>query len=367
MRYIDRTWPLYSILILALVGIVFLCYKIFLERYYILVIDKDPHSQFENFIENSKIKDIDKNYRTSKERIGGIINTRKAHPYCGFKAQPGIMIKTGDYTNGLGEKSPYLSIKKNGVIRIAMIGGSVVYQGSTNDKTIIGAMAHQLKQEGFKVEYINAGIVSGITDQELSVVVHDLLDLQVDLIISFDGWNDIINPLFINGRIGWPWKNPTRNVHDHEFQHYYPPVKPLIYHFNREILTAIIGHYLDNIHKISVIAKAFDIKYLAVIQPMRNFDAASCQVESQSSPVNEFYCRIISSFKELDHESKGAVYVSLADYLKNQQNLFSGDIHITDDGNDIIAQRLSTIIQSRGLLSQTKPHRFNNEVHHLRD
>jgi lysophospholipase L1-like esterase len=49
----------------------------------------------------------------------------------------------------------------------------------------------RLRQHAPDVEVLNAGVGGYTSTQELGLVVHKLIDLEPDLVISFSGWNDV--------------------------------------------------------------------------------------------------------------------------------------------------------------------------------
>jgi lysophospholipase L1-like esterase len=70
--------------------------------------------------------------------------------------------------------------------RIIVIGGSAVY-GHGYQHTFVT----QLGRRRPDCEILNAGVIGYLTSQELALVVFRLLDLQPQLIIAFNGWNDL--------------------------------------------------------------------------------------------------------------------------------------------------------------------------------
>jgi len=177
------------------------------ENYFVRIYSKHKIPEFTKVMQEMKIVPLydDKNLPP----LTGWVDLRRPHPYCGFKALPTSLCiseeaKLEALHNSLGFRSHELGPKRPGVIRIAMLGSSAVWTGRKNEDTIIARLADLIGKRGFEVQYINAGISSANSNQALSVLVQDVLDLQPDIVISFDGYNDISNILEYNGRIGWP-------------------------------------------------------------------------------------------------------------------------------------------------------------------
>ena len=86
-------------------------------------------------------------------------------------------------------------IKPDNTYRIFVIGGSTVLGNSaTSDKTTIpGALQSFLDNSDLpkNVEVINAGIGGGFSFTEVNLIKNDLINYSPDLLIIYDGWNDI--------------------------------------------------------------------------------------------------------------------------------------------------------------------------------
>jgi lysophospholipase L1-like esterase len=300
-----------------------------------------------------------------KEKIKPL-QMRRAHPFCGFRTEPSVQGEIGYdpiqdshetdaildgfrglirghkfFINHAGFRSPILEPKKAAdTIRIAMLGSSSVWLGSENEKTIIAQLASLFQKNGQKIEYINAGIVSAVVSQELSVLVHDITDLEVDLVISFDGFNDIVMLTNYSGRIGWP---PMKRAS------YYPFVPPTPRIHARKLAIAV-DQYLSTIDKMARICDEFGIKYIATLQPSldyaRNKDAL---FKAKQIARVAFFQAVVEEFAKRDKaKTHGGHYISMADSV--DEKLYMDLVHFNDEGNGIVADRLYKIIEERGIL-----------------
>jgi len=98
--------------------------------------------------------------------------------------------------NSLGFRGDEFSeIKPSNTYRIFMVGGSTMFgAGATSDKaTIPGYLQHHLngKDFGFDIEVINSGIQGADSNTELKSIKQKLVRLSPDLLIIYDGWNDM--------------------------------------------------------------------------------------------------------------------------------------------------------------------------------
>jgi len=98
--------------------------------------------------------------------------------------------------NSLGFRGPEFSeIKPPNTYRIFMVGGSTMFgSGESSDETTIPAILQKMfDSDSFvqKIEVINAGISGGNSDSELRLIEEKLLAFSPDLVVVYDGWNDL--------------------------------------------------------------------------------------------------------------------------------------------------------------------------------
>ena len=98
--------------------------------------------------------------------------------------------------NALGFRgSDFSEIKPPNTYRIFMLGGSTMFgAGATSDETTIPAYLQQLLNEknfGFNIEVINSGIQGADSNTESNLIERKLVRFSPDLIIIYDGWNDL--------------------------------------------------------------------------------------------------------------------------------------------------------------------------------
>lgn len=294
---------------------------------------------------------------------GGSFTYRKPHPYVGFKSQPNASYASGEtFTESHGFKSPELGAKRPNVIRIAMVGGSVAFQGTpnTNKDDIIAKVSQKLHARGYETEYVNTGVLSFISNQELNVLVDDLLDMDIDILVSLDGFNDIHHVMYYNGRVGWPpmrWDDFGSSDPEvkQECPAYYPAIKPTM--LNKEAHARALENYLDNIYKMSKICDAFGVEYVALLQPLRGFGPGGCDLtgvdDVNIASKRRFYCKVQNVFAEWDKaRMNNASYVSLAGVLNDKQQLFQDECHFTSEGNEVVANKIVDVIMERKIVDQ---------------
>ena len=98
--------------------------------------------------------------------------------------------------NSLGFRgAEFFTVKPPDTYRIFMVGGSTMFgAGATSDETTIPGYLQQFLNEkdfGFDIEVINSGIQGADSNAELKLIEQKLVRFSPDLIIIYDGWNDL--------------------------------------------------------------------------------------------------------------------------------------------------------------------------------
>jgi lysophospholipase L1-like esterase len=120
------------------------------------------------------------------------------------------------YTNEDGFRIPapgykLPKAKPAGQLRIAVLGGSLTQLASTFDTTLPGALKLLLQSRypGRDIEVINAGIQSAVSRQSLVQLVTTVVDYHPDIVILYDGGNDIGLPFTYESRPNFPYNFQT--------------------------------------------------------------------------------------------------------------------------------------------------------------
>jgi lysophospholipase L1-like esterase len=103
---------------------------------------------------------------------------------------------SGVKNNTFGFRAPEFTEKKENVVRIVLLGGSVAYGcgATTNDKTISGHLENILKKKissNLKIECFNLAQINNFLSQDLLIANTFFLKLKPDYVISLAGWNEI--------------------------------------------------------------------------------------------------------------------------------------------------------------------------------
>ena len=110
--------------------------------------------------------------------------------------------------------------KPPGQLRVAVLGGSAVQTGSSFEFTIAGSLKLLLQRrfQGRDVEVINAGIVSSVSRQAIVYLLFTVLEYQPDVVILYDGFNDLMLPLNYESRPNFPYNFQTVEVAWEEYR-----------------------------------------------------------------------------------------------------------------------------------------------------
>ena len=97
--------------------------------------------------------------------------------------------------NSEGFRGDEFSQKKpDDIYRIVMVGGSTMLGAETTYDTTIPGIVQKLFDKQYpdrKVEVINAGVSGGNSHTEYELISNKLVNYEPDLIIMYDGWNDL--------------------------------------------------------------------------------------------------------------------------------------------------------------------------------
>ena len=97
--------------------------------------------------------------------------------------------------NSVGLRGEEFSEEKpSNVFRIFMVGGSTMLSAEVSDDSTIPSMMQKMfdiQNLDREIEVINAGISGGNSISELELIKSKLVNYEPDLVIMYDGWNDL--------------------------------------------------------------------------------------------------------------------------------------------------------------------------------
>jgi len=284
---------------------------------------------------------------------------RKPLPYVMFGGTKDVeCYHKGERLNSLGYrgKAP-LPSKDPDEFRIFVLGGSTIVLGVN---TVPDLLEKELRNNGFEnVNVYNFGIVSSVSSMEISRILFEISEFSPDLIVMYNGANDIIQPYNWDPRPGYPFNfiayenNPLLQ---RDVKHY--PTIPLflygssIFQFlfpsyfvqkfvpleekrnevgykSSEWEDAIAKTYVKNLVKADAISKAFGAEFIVFFQPTL-FTKEPLHEEERKMVIPELrdyylrvYKKIISEIAKQPSELK---VIDLSDIFDGDDNLVFRDL-----------------------------------------
>ena len=251
-------------------------------------------------------------------------------------------------------------IQKNPDYRIFMIGGSTTFGvGSSSDsKTIPSYLQHIIdmnNNDGLNIEVINAGIPKAFSITEIELIQNKILAYQPDMLIIYDGLNDI----------GYNLKQSDSSdislfdsiIRQINRGSYYTPKILIQHYFNYKHNTVdVLPFNSSGINEKTLLWKErwgkicqqdTNFKTIVILQPF---------VDTKFKPLSE---EEMKYYKHYDSESVSKyyqLYANKLDELKDSCDLtidlrdafasFSNTIyfdsgHVSDFGNEVVANQIS--------------------------
>ena len=209
-------------------------------------------------------------------------------------------------------------VKPDGLYRVITVGGSTMFgYGATSNETTIPRYFETLLQNDSKlydVEVINAGIQGATTFTELELIKNKLIEYEPDLIIVYDGWNDLRSN-YSSEYVLKNWNEMCQLSQENNFELmiFLQPIAG----FGDKVLTEQEFEYAQN---------------------GQNYDGFPL---IQSFELYNEYAQNLSALKNCNH---GVDLRFVFDDVSGP--IYWDQGHVSDKGNDIIAQSLLEIFLS---------------------
>lgn len=247
-------------------------------------------------------------------------------------------------TNNLGLRDDYTAVPKpEGLFRILCIGGSTTVEGWTNETTYPSLLENKLKEAFPKVhlEVVNWG-VSGVTSRVEFEKMSDYLRLNPDLIIEYNGVNDICwlyFPYIDRNTVGWKRLARRSRFLNNKLNWYLLPGKEAIrnYFENTTIKNLNAVNKAAGQKKVPVLFCSFsypDVNLLS--KKEREYFEFDLKGQWQGKYITfRSYRRMVEIYNQSlkDYcQRQGIPYVPVAENLRGGMNYFVDISHLTDDG-----------------------------------
>ena len=296
------------------------------------------------------------------------------YPYLMYRTKPNFSSDTINI-NSTGLRGLEVPKKKSSVTRIVVVGGSAAMgYGSSSDNTTFTALLQNKLNTGSTgnktYEVINAGLPSAILMQEFILITLDLIDMEPDIVIVFDGFNDMVGAVLNDRRPGYPWKynelekamniSITKAFIRKRLMNY-RPTKKIIELIEKKKLDRIkrsrdyslnpaaVQFYKKTIDRMAHLLKSYGITPVFAYQPSLYLKVAKTDFETatlakESSTRVEVLTEMLRQGKAAMREAaldNNAIFIDCVSVFNgHKKNIFFDPVHFGDNGQEILAQFL---------------------------
>ena len=278
------------------------------------------------------------------------------YPYLYF------MLKQDDgYRNANGLKIFTSKEKPDNTYRIITSGGSVVYGQKPQES--IAANLEQILQDSFpntKIEVLNAGIPAYVIEQEFILIQLLLQYYEPDLIISLDGYNDLIT-CEINRYYKSPDVLPPHNWRDFRYVRQQEKKKKLYGRFYGvfpniyRLYDFALRHSFDKkfeYSELSIHKETIAITYTNRVSDIQAFCYGKgiayyhfLQPIQFSKPQNERETQLLEIYSCIDQNLSQLPYSnSLLGIFNSSNSIYTDECHVNAVGNQIFARSIVPFI-----------------------
>jgi hypothetical protein len=282
--------------------------------------------------------------------------------------------------------------KTPGELRIFMLGGSTVEYGKP---PLPVCVEQELKRRGINgVRVFNYGVISQNSSQEVAHLVFHVLDSDPDIVVTYDGGNDIMDPLLYDPRPGYPfnflaYENNVlfKDVKEYPWPSLLAYGSEMLRHLFRNYFLEKFGNfsslrmnadygtnlwsekiakiYASNLAKAGQICKAYNVEYVAFFQPIifykrnavsdteKNILKGWPKIEANlvRPYTNDVRSRIIRNIREEQKKFSFPFYDFSEIFADSTDAVFTDYIHVNALSNKMIAvaicDRLIEVIAKR--------------------
>lgn len=310
---------------------------------------------------------------------------RQGVPYLMFAGQPNGEIESLNISlSKLGYRDEVPMPKPVNEYRIIMLGGSALFQGTPRVSSIVGSLEFSFSRQGYtNIRVYNWGVYSTVSGQELATMLFRAVDFAPDMIVVYDGSNDLTEPYFFDPRPGYPFdymaSEGGRRIIEGEFglfDLYAVLLRPTrlgytLFQFEiEEQITrrsrlqdeinagsdswreTIVMEYAANLAKMCRVARAFDVEFVALLQPMIFFKDTLTGKESALLGPKEYqdhtramYELAREEYQVLAEQFPECAFRDVSRLLApDDQELFMDPVHLTNEGYALVGRRLADIL-----------------------
>jgi lysophospholipase L1-like esterase len=224
-----------------------------------------------------------------------------------------------------------------GAKKIVVLGGSTTDPSFGGYKSWPQCLHEKLASRGIAATLYNGAIAGYFSALELLKILRDCLQLSPDVIITFDGVNDAIQPM----QSGHPMVHPYgKKTFDVMFEatvqnkidvNVNKQIKGVTY--GCENFASRIDFWYSNLRIIKAVCEEFNIAFLPFLQPTSLYTSHAADTSDERSlAINSFYQDAAALAK-----TSGFI-IDATSVLDGASEPYSDYVHYTEAGNQMIAE-----------------------------
>lgn len=295
-------------------------------------------------------------------------------PYLMFGINPNVHTDTINI-NSMGLRGGEIPSRYDDTIRIVVVGGSAAMAcgATSDDKTFTAILENELNKAARgnkRYEVINAGLPSAIAMQEFVLITLKIIDLEPDIVIVFDGFNDMVGSILNDKRPGYPWRyselekalniSITKAFIRKRLMNYRPTKKILtILEENRlkrmktsedySLNLPAVDFYEKSLDRIAHLLKSYGIKPVFAYQPSIYFKTPKTELErSVLEGKSENRVRILTEMLELGKnamreaaDNNEVIFINCIPAFDGcNEDIFYDTVHFGDRGQEVLGEFL---------------------------
>lgn len=319
--------------------------------------------------------DFFSNYRSSE----GSVHRFTPHHFLGHWPTPNL--KEGENRhNALGFRGPDTSIEKaDDTYRIVALGGSTTYSTAVDDYRLSYPylLGEYLREKGFEsTEVINAGVNGYSSYHNLINLMFRVLPLQPDLVIIYQGLNDV------DARLVYPPENYLGDNSGYIRPFVSPTIMPEIWEYSTALRILAIRSGLTRPHTevsrhrqlpaTSNYRDRFLQQWISGLYPSGVFTEVSAMEMLEDNPPMHFERNLRNMIAVTDHHETESLLVTFVytDKIRHPMNSSAEYIFALDQHNDLtrrIAAATNTPIFDMAAVFPDDPALFSDGRHMTRE
>ena len=280
--------------------------------------------------------------------------------------------------------------KPSGELRVVVLGGSTVFAG---EPALPELLEQELQKRGIaRVAVFNFGVVSSVSGMEVSRLLFEVTELQPDVVVFYDGGNDLLLPAVYDPRPGYPFNfvvyesNPLLHRDPASFPSFalfaygsqllrtlapaffekrfvdLAALRQRVGYESDEWKASIASTYVKNLGRGHHLARAWGADFVAFFQPLVFYKPDHGPVESAILGQNAAMRPLVVDLRARVQEDLGplrehegvAVYDLSGIYDGIKTDIFVDIVHTAARGKEIVARAMADELVSRASLHATE-------------